>query len=236
LDSPLLEVRNLHHTYGDGTPSLRGVDLVIQPAEKVGMIGPNGSGKSSLLLCLNGLLTGQGAIRIAGEVLTPARIKRLRDRVGLVFQSPDDQLFMPTLGDDIAFGPINLGLSPDEVHRRMAEAAGRFGLSDMLQRPPHHLSMGQKHLSAIACVLAMRPALVMMDEPTSSLDPRSRRQVIEALQSLDAALLIASHDLTMVREVCGRTLVLDAGRVVADAAAGDILADTELLSRHGLCG
>ncbi|MGB4258571.1 MAG: ABC transporter ATP-binding protein, partial [Phycisphaerae bacterium] len=169
MPEPLLQVEGLVYTYPDGTPALRGVDLRVQAGEKVGLVGPNGSGKSTLLMCLNGLLAGQGRIVVEGVELTARTRKDLRGRVGLVFQSPDDQLFMPTLGDDLAFGPVNLGLDRDEVHRRVRAAAAQMGLEGLLDRAPHHLSMGQKRNAAIAGVLAMRPALLLMDEPSSNL-------------------------------------------------------------------
>lgn len=230
----LLEVEQLHYTYSDGTHALRGVDLNVAAGDKVGLIGPNGSGKSTLLLCLAGLLKGNGTVRVDGETLDASQLKSLRRRVGLVFQNPDDQLFMPTLADDLAFGPINLGLGPDEVQQRVGDVASQFDMSHMLDRAPHHLSQGQMHVGAIASVLAMRPALLMMDEPTSSLDPRTRRQLIRVLQSLDNTLLIASHDLAMVGTVCSRILIIDEGRITAQGASADLLADESLMIRHGL--
>lgn len=234
LPGPLLDVRDLVYHYPDGTPALRGVDLAIAPGEKVGLVGPNGSGKSTLLMCLNGLLTGAGSVAVEGQTLTAGNLKRLRDRVGLVFQSPDDQLFMPTLSDDLAFGPVNLGLGIEEVNRRVQEAALQMGLESLLERAPHHLSMGQKRNAAIAAVLTMRPALMLMDEPSSNLDPRWRRRLIKLLQSLDVTLLIASHDLALVGGVCGRVVLLDEGRIVADGPAGDILSDESMMEAHGL--
>ena len=230
----LLEVEQLHYTYSDGTNALRGVDLSVAAGEKVGLVGPNGSGKSTLLLCLAGLLKGKGTVRIDGEALDASQLKTLRRRVGLVFQNPDDQLFMPTLTDDLAFGPINLGLDADEVQQRVGDVAAQFDLAHMLDRAPHHLSQGQMHVGAIASVLAMKPALLMMDEPTSSLDPRTRRQLINVLQSLDTTLLIAAHDLAMVGTVCSRILVIDEGRMVAAGASADLLADESLMIAHGL--
>ncbi len=234
LPEPLLQVEGLVYTYPDGTPALRGVDLRVQAGEKVGLVGPNGSGKSTLLMCLNGLLAGQGRIVVEGVELTAKTRKDLRGRVGLVFQSPDDQLFMPTLGDDLAFGPVNLGLDRDEVHRRVRAAAAQMGLEGLLDRAPHHLSMGQKRNAAIAGVLAMRPALLLMDEPSSNLDPRWRRRLIELLAGLEVTLLITSHDLALVGGVCGRVVLLDEGRVVADGPTDGILSDAGLMEAHGL--
>lgn len=234
LSSRLVEVSGLQYTYGDGAVALRGVELSLRAGEKVGLVGPNGSGKSTLLMCLNGLLVGQGSVRIEGVDVGPATLRQIRGRVGLVFQSPDDQLFMPTLEDDLAFGPINLGWESQQVHRQVHATAEQFGLTAMLDRAPHHLSMGQKHLAAIASVMVMRPVLLMMDEPTSSLDPRTRRRFIELLGSLEATLLIASHDLEMVGTTCKRVLVLDEGRIVADGAAAEILGNESLMLAHGL--
>jgi cobalt/nickel transport system ATP-binding protein len=230
----LLEVEQLHYTYSDGTQALCGVDLSIAVGDKVGLVGPNGSGKSTLLLCLAGLLKGDGAVRLDGETLDASQVKHLRRRVGLVFQNPDDQLFMPTLADDLAFGPINLGLGTDEVRQRVGDVASQFDLSHMLDRAPHHLSQGQMHVGAIASVLAMQPALLMMDEPTSSLDPRTRRQLIDVLKSLDTTLLIASHDLAMVGTVCSRILIIDEGKIAAAGASADLLSDESLMTKHGL--
>lgn len=230
----LLEVEQLHYTYSDGTNALRGAELRVAAGDKVGLVGPNGSGKSTLLLCLAGLLKGKGTVRIDGETLDASQLKTLRRRVGLVFQNPDDQLFMPTLTDDLAFGPINLGLDADQVQQRVGDVAAQFDLSHMLDRAPHHLSQGQMHVGAIASVLVMQPALLMMDEPTSSLDPRTRRQLINVLQSLDTTLLIAAHDLAMVGTVCSRILVIDEGRIVAAGASADLLADESLMTAHGL--
>lgn len=231
---PLLQVEGLEYTYSDGTRALCGVDLTLVRGEKVGLVGANGSGKSTLLMCLSGLFVGRGRVRIEDVELTKARAKQIRGRVGLVFQGPDDQLFMPTLADDLAFGPVNLGLSEAQVQQRVAEAASEMALSAMLDRPPHHLSMGQRRNAAIASVLAMRPALLLMDEPSSNLDPRSRRRLIDVLASLEATMLIAAHDLALVGRLCKRVAVIDQGRIVADGSTADILGDADLMEDHGL--
>jgi len=230
----LLEVEDLHYHYSDGTVALRGVSLRIARNEKVGLVGPNGSGKSTLLMCLSGLFSGHGLVRIEGVEMTGPRTAGIRGRVGLVFQNPDDQLFMPTLADDLAFGPINLGLDAGEVRMRVEEAAAAMGLSPLLDRPPHHLSMGQKRNAAIATVLAMRPAALLMDEPSSNLDPRSRGRLIQVLQALESTMLVASHDLSLVERVCPRVLAIDEGRIVVDGPARDILGDAALMERYGL--
>ncbi len=235
-DGSLLEVGDLHYRYSDGTVALRGANLRIARGEKAGLVGPNGSGKSTLLMCLSGLFNGEGIVRIEGVPVSGARSPEVRGRIGLIFQNPDDQLFMPTLADDLAFGPINLGLDAAEVRARVREAATAMGLADMLDRPPHHLSMGQKRNAAIATVLAMRPAILLMDEPSSNLDPRSRRRLIEVLQELDSTMLIASHDLALVERICSRVLVIDNGTIAADGAAGSILGNAALMERYGLAG
>lgn len=234
MSDSLLETENLSYRYDDGTQALQSVSLHIAAGEKVGLIGPNGAGKSTLLLCLSGLVSGDGVIRVEGEALTKSRAKEIRGRVGIVFQSPDDQLFMPTLRDDLAFGPINLGLSDQDVLQRVHESADGMRLTAMLDRAPHHMSMGQKRNAAIASVLAMRPAVLLIDEPSSNLDPRSRKRLIDVLQEQQAAMLIASHDLTLIERLCRRVLVIDGGRIVANGPTDDILKDAKLMEKHGL--
>ncbi len=225
----------LRYTYSDGTHALRGVDLALHRGERVGLIGPNGSGKSTLLLCLAGLLDAEGIVRFNGSTRTLGT-RELRGQVGLVFQSPDDQLFMPTLRDDLAFGPINQGLTAAQVDERVMDVAGQMGLGSMLDRAPHHLSMGQKRNAAIACVLAMQPSVLLLDEPSSNLDPRARRQLMKVLAPLGATLLVASHDLALIGSVCERVVLIDDGQIVADGRAGELLANNELMEAHGLEG
>ncbi len=234
MPEAVLTVEELRYTYPDGTHALHGVDLALHRGERVGLIGPNGSGKSTLLLCLSGLMAGQGRVMLGGQSLGPARLIELRGQVGLVFQSPDDQLFMPTLQDDLAFGPINQGLAPDAVHRRVRQIADQMGLRSMLERAPHHLSMGQKRNAAIACVLAMEPSVLLLDEPSSNLDPRARRQLMNVLAPLDATLLVASHDLPLIAALCPRVLLIDEGRIIADGPAPQIMPDAALMEAHGL--
>ncbi|HOW72377.1 MAG TPA: energy-coupling factor ABC transporter ATP-binding protein [Phycisphaerae bacterium] len=230
----LLSAEGLSYRYDDGTDALVKVDLGIGPGEKVGLIGPNGSGKSTLLLCLGGLLTGRGAVKLDGRPLTRSDFKASRGQIGLIFQSPDDQLFMPTLEEDLAFGPINQGLDEHAAHERVHQVADRMGLDAMLGRAPHHLSMGQKRNAAIAAVLAMKPTILLMDEPSSNLDPRSRRRLIKVLTDLDTAMLIASHDLALVGCLCRRVMLIDEGRMVADGSTTEILGNAELMESHGL--
>lgn len=234
MPEALLQVEDLSYTYGDGTTALTGVSFSIAPGERVGLIGPNGSGKSTLLLCLAGLLFGRGRIRTEGAELTAASARRLRGRIGLVFQSPDDQLFMPTLEDDLAFGPINAGLPESQVRERVGRVAEAFGLSSMLQRAPHHLSLGQKRNAAIAAVLALEPSVLLMDEPSSNLDHRARRQLLHVLAELPAAMLIASHDLLLVQALCDRVILLDEGRIAAAGPCEPLLTDAALMASHGL--
>ncbi|HSW45104.1 MAG TPA: ABC transporter ATP-binding protein [Phycisphaerae bacterium] len=234
MTAVLLQADDLSYRYDDGTVALRGLSLGVARGEKVGLIGPNGSGKSTLLLCLAGLLKGRGVIRLDGTELSGRRWAEIRGRVGLVFQSPDDQLFMPTLADDLAFGPINLGLPADKVREHVRESASALRLTELLDRPPHHLSMGQKRIAAIATVLAMRPAVLLMDEPSSNLDARSRRRLIEVLQGLETTLLVASHDLVLVERVCTRVLVIDDGRIAVEGQANLVLHDAATIERYGL--
>lgn len=230
----LLEITDLHYTYADGVHALRGVDLRVEAGRKVGLIGPNGSGKSTLMMCTAGLFWGDGVIRIADSELTRSSARSFRDRVGLVFQSPDDQLFMPTLFDDLAFGPINLGLDADTVQQRVHDVAERLALTPLLNRAPHHLSMGQKRAAAIATVLTMQPQLLLMDEPSSNLDPRARHRLIDTLAEIDTTLLIASHDLALIGGLCDEVALIDEGRIVTTGEPRAVLSDAELMARHGL--
>ena len=234
MSQPLLEVADLRFTYPDGAVALRGVSFTMTRGERVGLVGPNGSGKSTLLLCLSGLAFGEGTVRIEGVELTEKSTQQLRGRIGLVFQSPDDQLFMPTVADDLAFGPINQGLDDAEVQARVGATADALKLTPMLERAPHHLSMGQKRNAAIGSVLTMNPALLLMDEPSSNLDPRARRQLISVLAELGTTLLIASHDLALIGRLCERVLLIDGGQIIADGPTRQLLADAELMERHGL--
>jgi len=230
----ILQVEDLYYRYDDGTQALSGINIKIGRGEKVALVGPNGSGKSTLLMCLSGLYAGRGTIRIDGAELTKSNLKKIRGLIGLVFQSPDDQLFMPTLEDDLAFGPVNLGLDTETVQQRIDRAAAQMHLTDMLDRAPHHLSMGQKRNASIASILAMEPALLLMDEPSSNLDPRSRRRLIEILETLKTAMLIASHDLALIGKLCSRTVLIDEGKIMADGTTADILSSRELMEKHGL--
>lgn len=229
-----IEIENLVFAYPDGTRALDGVTLTIAAGEKVGLVGPNGAGKSTLLLHLNGILKGQGRVRVAGLDIHNGNLARVRAAVGLVFQDPDDQLFSPTVFDDVAFGPIYQGLSAQEVRARVEQALAAVHMQEYAARVSHHLSVGQKKRIAIATVLAMNPQILALDEPTAGLDPRARRELIRLLRELPQTMLIATHDLKLVWELLPRTVILNRGRVVADGATAQILTDEALLAAHDL--
>jgi cobalt/nickel transport system ATP-binding protein len=233
-EHPAIEVADLHFAYPDGMPALRGVDLRIEAGEKVALIGPNGAGKSTLLLHLNGILRGEGTVRVFEHTIEDGNLRDVRALVGLLFPNPDDQLFSPTVLDDVAFGPLYMGLPQDEVLRRVREALALVGMSGFEDRMPHRLSMGQKKRIAIATVLAMGTPILALDEPTANLAPAARRDLIELLRALPQTMLVSTHDLPMVGELFPRSVVMDEGRVVADGPTTDILADSSLLGEHGL--
>jgi len=235
LAETVLLVHDLHFTYPDGQVALAGVTLHVQRGEKVAVVGPNGAGKSTLLLHFNGILRGQcGRVWVDGLDVVQRNLGTIRARVGLVFQNPDDQLFSPTVFDDVAFGPLHMGLSETEVRRRVARALALVGMSGYEGRLSHHLSMGEKKRVAIATVLAMDPSILVLDEPTGGLDPRARRELIGLLRELPVTMLAASHDMRFVAELFPRMIILDAGRVVADGPTEELLRDRVLLERHGL--
>jgi len=230
-----IAVSDLAFTYPDGHQALRGVDLTLSQGEKVALVGPNGAGKSTLLVHLNGILEKQhGEISICGTELTRKTVGQVRALVGLVFQSPDDQLFSPTVFDDVAFGPIYQGLSPAQVHERVDMALRMVHMEDYAKRVSHHLSVGEKKRIAIATVLSMQPGVLVLDEPSAGLDPRARRTLIELLRELPQTMIVATHDLPLVKELLPRTIVMDHGTIVADGSTKDILADADLLKAHGL--
>lgn len=235
MNSPLVEVRDLTHTYPDGTEAVRGVALHIRNGESVAVVGANGAGKSTLLLHLNGSLIPQsGTVRIGDVRVGKTTLPDIRRTVGMIFQEPDDQLFMPTVAEDVAFGPLNLGLAREEVERRVDAALRQVDATHLRDRPPYKLSGGEKRLAAIATVLAMTPDILVMDEPSSGLDPRSRRTLIELLAGFPHTKIIATHDLDLVLDLCKRTIVLREGRVMADGPTSDIFADDRLLAASHL--
>lgn len=229
-----LEVGDLRFAYPDGTEALRGLGLRIEPGEKVALLGPNGAGKSTLMLHLVGILRGRGDIRVLGLRLTDSTVKAVRAQVGLLFSNPDDQLFSPTVLEDVAYGPLYMGLPPDEVLARARRALADVGMEAYEARAPHHLSLGQKRRVAIATVLSMGAPILALDEPSASLDPAARRELIQLLARLDRTMLISTHDLALARDLLPRTVIMDDGRVVADGPSATLLEDGPLLARHGL--
>ncbi len=235
MSSPVLDVRGLAHAYPDGHQALYGVDLHVHQGERVALLGPNGAGKTTLVLHLNGVLRpGAGTVAVSGLPVTSGNLQEVRRRVGIVFQDPDDQLFMPTVRDDVAFGPRNLGLRGADLDRRVARALEQVGMVEHADRPPHHLSFGQRRRVAVATVLAMQPEILVLDEPSSNLDPASRRELADILRSLDVTVLMVTHDLPYAWELCPRSVVLSGGVVVADADTTGVLSDSALLAAHRL--
>ncbi|GAA2754681.1 ABC transporter ATP-binding protein [Actinopolymorpha rutila] len=232
---PVLAVSGLAYAYPDGHQALYGVDLTVHTGERVAMLGPNGAGKTTLVHHLNGILeAGRGSVHVDGLLVGKPTLAEVRRRVGVVFQDPDDQLFMPTVRDDVAFGPANLGLRGAELAARVEEALAAVGMSDHADRPPHHLSFGQRRRVAVATVLAMRPSVLVLDEPSSNLDPASRRELAEILTGLDVTVLMVTHDLPYALQLCDRAVILDEGTIVADGATVDLLADADLMAAHRL--
>jgi cobalt/nickel transport system ATP-binding protein len=228
-------MQDVAFAYPDGHQALYGVNLTINKGERVALLGPNGAGKTTLVLHLNGLLSGGlGSISVAGLDVAPENYPEIRRRVGVVFQDPDDQLFMPTVHDDVAFGPANLGLTGDALEERVRWALDLVGMSEFSDRPPHHLSFGQRRRVAVATVLAMEPEILVLDEPSSNLDPASRRELAEILTSLDITMLMVTHDLPYALQLCPRSVILDGGVIAADGPTQDLMANPALMSAHRL--
>lgn len=230
----VIQINNLSFTYPDGQPALSGLRLTVGQGESVAVIGPNGAGKSTLLLHLNGILHTNGTVRVFDRPVNDKNLKWVRSRVGLVFQDPDDQLFSPTVFDDVAFGPINMGYSEAEVHQAVSKALEWVGMTGYEKRSSHHLSIGERKRIAIATVLSMNPQILALDEPSGNLDPRSKWSLISLLRRLPMTKIVATHDLELVRALCSRTVILDRGQIVIDGATSLILNDKSLLAAHGL--
>jgi cobalt/nickel transport system ATP-binding protein len=231
----VLDVRGLAFAYPDGHQALFGVDLHVHEGERVALLGPNGAGKTTLVLHLNGILeAGAGSVTVGGLSVDKKNLREIRRRVGIVFQDPDDQLFLGSVRQDVAFGPANLGLKGAALEQRVMTALDRVGMADFADRPPHHLSFGQRRRVAVATVLAMEPEILVLDEPSSNLDPASRRELADILRSLDVTVLMVTHDLPYALELCPRSLVLSDGVVVADGRTFDVLTDGPLMAAHRL--
>ena len=230
-----VRIEHLHFRYPDGYEALHGVDLAIESGEKVAVVGPNGAGKSTLLLHLNGTHEpSHGTVRIGDMVVDRSTVRRIRARVGLVFQDPDDQLFSPTVFEDVAFGPLHMGVPEEEIHERVERALAAVGMTGLERRMPQRLSLGQRKRAALATVLSMDPHVLVFDEPSAGLDPRGRRELIGVLERLPQTMLVSTHDMRLVAQVFSRTVVMDDGRIVADGPTDRILSDERLLDAHGL--
>ena len=230
----VLQVQDLHFSYHDGHAALRGVSFQMCKGDKVALVGPNGAGKSTLMLHLNGILSGKGEVMVGGQRLKRENLPAIRAMVGLVFQNPDDQLFSPTVFEDVAFGPLHMGLPMEEVERRVTSALEAVRMSAFKDRLSHHLSMGEKKRIAIATVLSMDPQILVLDEPSAGLDPRGRRTLINLLRDLPITMLVSTHDMRLVQELFPRTIMMDEGQIVADGRTQNILENEELLTAHGL--
>ena len=237
-NQPSLLINNLAFAYPDGNQALYGVNLRVEKGERVALLGPNGAGKTTLVLHMNGIhQTMQGEVFIGGEKVDSKNkesIRNIRSKVGIVFQDPDDQLFMPTVGEDVAFGPYNMGVRGSELEDVVDYALNLVGMGEFKDRPPHHLSFGQRRRVAVATVLAMKPEILVMDEPSSNLDPASRRELADILRSLDVTIVMVTHDLPYAYELCERAVILSGGIIVADDKTEAILKNENLLTTHRL--
>lgn len=229
-----IEIEDLSFSYPDGRRALNGITMSVSPGQKTALVGPNGAGKSTLLLHLNGVLRGDGRIQVAGLEVNDKNMGSIRAAVGLVFQDPDDQLFSPTVFDDVAFGPIHLGFPEQEVRSRVRNALAAVEMEEYVDRLPFHLSIGEKKRISIATVLSMNPEILVLDEPTAGLDPRARRNLIDLLRELDMTMLVSTHDMAMVGELFPQVAVMDEGRIIAEGDTSAIMDDADLLQRHGL--
>jgi cobalt/nickel transport system ATP-binding protein len=238
MTTPSLEIKDLAFAYPDGNQALFGVNLTVGQGERVALLGPNGAGKTTLVMHMNGIHpAAHGEVRVAGQLVDAsdkANLRSIRSKVGIVFQDPDDQLFMPTVGEDVAFGPYNMGVRGDELEKVVIEALELVGMVEFKDRPPHHLSFGQRRRVAVATVLAMKPEILVLDEPSSNLDPASRRELADILRSLAITIVMVTHDLPYALELCERAVILSGGIIVADKKTREILGDKDLLSAHRL--
>ena len=238
MTTPSLEIKNLAFAYPDGNQALFGVNLTVDQGERVSLLGPNGAGKTTLVMHMNGIHpAAHGEVRVAGQLVDAsdkANLRTIRSKVGIVFQDPDDQLFMPTVGEDVAFGPYNIGLRGEELEKVVLEALDLVGMTEFKDRPPHHLSFGQRRRVAVATVLAMKPEILVLDEPSSNLDPASRRELADILRSLAITIVMVTHDLPYALELCERSVILSGGIIVADKKTREILGDKNLLQAHRL--
>ncbi|GAB4148817.1 MAG: ABC transporter ATP-binding protein [Candidatus Promineifilaceae bacterium] len=234
--TPVIAVQDLTFAYADGHVALRHVSVNIQAREKVALVGPNGAGKSTLMLHLNGILGAHenGRVLVSGLSISKATLPHIRAKVGLVFQNPDDQLFSPTVFEDVAFGPLHMGFPEQDVRARVERALGQVGMAGFGERLSHHLSIGQKKRIAIATVLSMDPEILVLDEPSAGLDPRARRSLINLLRQLPITMLVSTHDMLMVRELFPRMIIMDEGCIVADGPTAALMSDAALLEAHGL--
>jgi cobalt/nickel transport system ATP-binding protein len=238
MSTPSLEIKDLAFAYPDGNQALFGVNLTVGQGERVALLGPNGAGKTTLVMHMNGIHpAAHGEVRVAGQLVDAsdkANLRLIRSKVGIVFQDPDDQLFMPTVGEDVAFGPYNMGVRGDDLDRVVIEALELVGMTEFKDRPPHHLSFGQRRRVAVATVLAMKPEILVLDEPSSNLDPASRRELADILRSLAITIVMVTHDLPYALELCERAVILSGGIIVADKKTREILGDKNLLQAHRL--
>jgi cobalt/nickel transport system ATP-binding protein len=232
--SKAIEIENFSYHYPDGTAALSDINLSVEHGQKVVLIGPNGAGKSTLLLAMAGFIKGTGKVLIDGLEIHRKNLKKIRTCLGSCLENPDDQLFMPRLFDDVAFGPLNMGLSPEQVKARVTDALKTVGLAEMADKAPHHLSAGQKRAAAVATILAMEPKIITLDEPDGSLDPRNRSNLIKLLNSLSQTLIIATCNMNFAVSLADRAVLLDKGRIIADGQANKIMSDPKLMSEHGL--
>lgn len=232
--SEIISIKNLSFRYHDGSDALQNISLSINENEKIAFVGGNGAGKSTLLLHLNGILMGDGDLKIIGLELIKKNLKEIRKNTGLLFEDPDDQLFCPTVFEDIAFGPLNLELKEDEIKKRVTDSLSKVGLDGFENRSPHHLSYGEKKRIALATLFAMNPKILALDEPTSNLDPKSRRKLIEILKSFNGTVILATHDLECVLELCNRAIVLKDGQILKDGDSRTILSDEKLMIESDL--